>query len=93
MTPVIAGSINAPQAHKSNPYRPAPNVRYVLSFSDFSGGKMVFEINVSPKEVKIWTSRYSFLCHGRKPVGIYIEIFGFQGLHTLHGKTGMSIKL
>ena len=27
---VIAGSINAPQAHKSNPYRPAPKVRYVL---------------------------------------------------------------
>ena len=32
MTPVIAGSINAPQAHKSNSYRPAPKVRYVLIF-------------------------------------------------------------
>ena len=29
MTPVIAGLINAPQAHKSNPYTPAPKVRYV----------------------------------------------------------------
>ncbi len=29
MTSVIAGSINAPQAHKSNPYRSAPKVRYV----------------------------------------------------------------
>ena len=29
MTPVIAGSINAPQAHKSNPYSSAPKVRYV----------------------------------------------------------------
>ncbi len=31
MTSVIAGSINAPQAHKSNPYRSAPKVRYVQS--------------------------------------------------------------
>ena len=26
---IIAGSINAPQAHKSNPYRSAPKARYV----------------------------------------------------------------
>ena len=53
MTPVIAGSINAPQAQKSNPYRPAPKVRYVqtgFEFQTFNQHKnpvSIFEFRVS----------------------------------------------
>ncbi len=50
---IIAGSINAPEAHKSNPYRSAPKVQYVqtgFEFQTFNQHKnpvSIFEFRVS----------------------------------------------